>query len=174
SGFQTGPRTDVEIEVGFDIDTDGILSVRARDRRTGEESSTRITLTSGLSESEIQELLARDVTARVRSSVEVADDASPASLPPGLGASPHEDAGPSEESGLSEDLSAPDPGSMELVAGDDDEADELELGPMEEDLSSCDDLDDATHTETPGLEREVVGVHEPSGPTEPGDEAAHR
>ncbi len=177
SGFQTGPRTDVAIEVGFDIDTDGILSVRARDNQTGEESSTRITLTSGLSESELQELLDRDVTARVRSNEKAANDASPASLPAGRETSTHEAASSSAGDALSQDLSEPDPDAIDLVAEDDCEAGDLQLGPVEEDLASCDDVGDAVpaaHAEAPSLEREVVGVHEPSGPIQPGDEAAER
>ena len=64
-GFQTGRRDEVEIDVTFAIDTDGIVSVTAKDRRTGQEASTRITLSSGLSDSEMSDILERGVADRV-------------------------------------------------------------------------------------------------------------
>ena len=57
SGFQKARRGEVEIDVTFEIDTDGIVKVTASDRTTGQEASTRITLASGLSESELQSII---------------------------------------------------------------------------------------------------------------------
>ena len=65
SGFDKARRGEVEIDVTFEIDTDGIVRVTARDRRTGEEASTRITLSSGLSESEIQSIIEKSNNDRV-------------------------------------------------------------------------------------------------------------
>jgi molecular chaperone DnaK len=65
TGFEKGRRGEVEIDVTFEIDTDGIVNVTARDRTTGQEASTRITLSSGLSEGELQSIIDKGVTDRV-------------------------------------------------------------------------------------------------------------
>jgi molecular chaperone DnaK len=57
SGFGQGLRGEVEIDVTFEIDTDGIVNVTARDRASGEQASTRITLSSGLSDDELQSII---------------------------------------------------------------------------------------------------------------------
>ncbi|MCC6642990.1 MAG: Hsp70 family protein [Deltaproteobacteria bacterium] len=59
SGFARARRGDVKIEVTFEINSDGIVNVTARDPATGQKASTQIALSSGLSEEEIQEILAR-------------------------------------------------------------------------------------------------------------------
>jgi molecular chaperone DnaK len=64
-GFRSGRRGEVEIDVTFEINTDGIVNVTARDRATGEAASTRITLASGLSETEINSIIGRGVADRV-------------------------------------------------------------------------------------------------------------
>jgi molecular chaperone DnaK len=64
SGFHQGLRGEVEIDVTFEIDTDGIVNVTARDRATGEEASTRITLSSGLSEEELQSIIDKPMGAK--------------------------------------------------------------------------------------------------------------
>ena len=53
-GFRIGYRGDVKIEVTFEINTDGIVQVSAADVETGQKTSTRISLSSGLSEKDIQ------------------------------------------------------------------------------------------------------------------------
>jgi ribosomal protein L12E/L44/L45/RPP1/RPP2 len=65
SGFQRARRGEVEIDVTFEIDTDGIVNVTASDKSTGRQASTRITLSSGLSEGEIQDIIRRGVAKRV-------------------------------------------------------------------------------------------------------------
>ena len=45
-----------QIEVTFDLNANGILSVSAKDRGTGKEQSIRITASSGLSEAEIERM----------------------------------------------------------------------------------------------------------------------
>ena len=52
------PRGMPQIEVSFDIDSNGILHVSAKDKSTGKEQSIRITASSGLSESEIEGMVA--------------------------------------------------------------------------------------------------------------------
>ena len=51
------PRGMPQIEVTFDIDANGILHVSARDKATGKENKIRIQASSGLSESEIQQMV---------------------------------------------------------------------------------------------------------------------
>ena len=65
SGFEKGLRSDVKIDVTFEIDADGIVNVTATDQRTGEAASTQITLSSGLAEQEIEKIIERDVAGRV-------------------------------------------------------------------------------------------------------------
>jgi molecular chaperone DnaK len=53
-GLRPAPRGAVKIEVTFEIDTDGIVNVSARDLETGQKSSTTITLSGGMNEADIQ------------------------------------------------------------------------------------------------------------------------
>jgi molecular chaperone DnaK len=46
-----------QVEVTFDIDANGILSVSARDKATGKEQSIKIQASSGLSEQDIQQMV---------------------------------------------------------------------------------------------------------------------
>ena len=55
-GILPAPRGLPQIEVTFDIDVDGILSVSAKDLGTGKEQSIRITGTTKLSDSEIERM----------------------------------------------------------------------------------------------------------------------
>ncbi len=57
SGFRKARRGEVAIDVTFEINSDGIVDVTARDRETGQQSSTRITLSSGLSEGDIRDIM---------------------------------------------------------------------------------------------------------------------
>ena len=52
------PRGVPEIEVMFDIDANGMLNVTARDVRTGRDQSIRVTASSGLSEEQIEQIIA--------------------------------------------------------------------------------------------------------------------
>jgi len=65
SGIRTAPRGQVKIEVTFEIDTDGIVNVSARDVDTGQEASTTISLSSGLTESDIQQAAQRQENIQV-------------------------------------------------------------------------------------------------------------
>jgi molecular chaperone DnaK len=65
SGFEPGRRSEVAIDVTFEINADGIVNVMASDPVTGETASTRITLSSGLSDDEIRNIIDRDRAADV-------------------------------------------------------------------------------------------------------------
>ncbi len=55
-GIAPAPRGIPQIEVSFDIDTNGILSVSAKDKATGKEQHIRIEASSGLTDAEIQRM----------------------------------------------------------------------------------------------------------------------
>lgn len=55
-GIPPSPRGLPQIEVSFDIDANGILSVSAKDNATSKEQSIRIEASSGLSEAEIEKM----------------------------------------------------------------------------------------------------------------------
>ncbi len=55
-GIPPAPRGIPQIEVGFDIDANGILHVNAKDLGTGKEQSVRITASQKLSEDEIKRM----------------------------------------------------------------------------------------------------------------------
>ncbi|MBL8956660.1 MAG: molecular chaperone DnaK [Myxococcaceae bacterium] len=54
AGFKIGYRGEVKIEVTFEIDTNGIVNVSATDVESGQRTSTTISLSSGLSETDIK------------------------------------------------------------------------------------------------------------------------
>lgn len=58
TGIAPARRGEPKIEVTFDIDANGILSVSAKDQATGKEQSIRIEASSGLSEEEINRMKA--------------------------------------------------------------------------------------------------------------------
>ncbi len=56
-GIPPAPRGVPQIEVGFDIDADGIVNVSAKDKGTGQEQSITITASSALSQDEIDKMV---------------------------------------------------------------------------------------------------------------------
>jgi molecular chaperone DnaK len=58
TGIPPAPRGIPQIEVGFDIDANGILSVSAKDLGTGKEQKIEIKAGSGLSDNEIKNMVA--------------------------------------------------------------------------------------------------------------------
>jgi molecular chaperone DnaK len=56
-GIPANPRGVPQIEVSFEVDGNGIVSVSAQDKATGREQQIRITPTSGLSPDEIDRLI---------------------------------------------------------------------------------------------------------------------
>jgi molecular chaperone DnaK len=57
TGLRRAPKGTVEIEVTFEINADGIVSVRAKDLETGLEQSIQVTATSGLTRDEIKSMM---------------------------------------------------------------------------------------------------------------------
>jgi len=55
-GIPPSPRGVPQVEVSFDIDANGILSVKAKDKATGKEQSIRIEASTGLSKEEIEKM----------------------------------------------------------------------------------------------------------------------
>lgn len=55
-GIAPATRGMPQVEVTFDIDANGILAVKAKDKGTGKEQSIRIEASSGLSETEIEKM----------------------------------------------------------------------------------------------------------------------
>jgi molecular chaperone DnaK len=55
-GIPPAPRGVPQVEVSFDIDANGILSVKAKDKATGKEQSIRIEASSGLSKDEVERM----------------------------------------------------------------------------------------------------------------------
>ncbi len=56
-GIPSAPRGVPQIEVTFDIDANGIVSVQAKDKATGKEQQIRIQASGGLSEGDIQRMV---------------------------------------------------------------------------------------------------------------------
>jgi molecular chaperone DnaK len=78
SGFRRAARGQVRIEITFEIDTDGIVNVTAHDPETGQQASTQITLSSGLSQAQLDAIIAEGKTDRVRSETPAARAGGPA------------------------------------------------------------------------------------------------
>ncbi len=55
-GIMPAPRGIPQVEVAFDIDANGILNVKAKDKATNKEQSVRIEASSGLSKDEIEKM----------------------------------------------------------------------------------------------------------------------
>ncbi len=56
-GIPPAPRGIPQIEVGFDIDANGIVNVAAKDKGTGKEQQIRIQASGGLSEADIEKMV---------------------------------------------------------------------------------------------------------------------
>jgi molecular chaperone DnaK len=56
-GIQPAPRGTPQIAVAFDVDSDGIVNVSARDKMTGREQAIKVVPSSGLSPEEIERLI---------------------------------------------------------------------------------------------------------------------
>jgi molecular chaperone DnaK len=55
-GIPPAPRGIPQVEVTFDVDANGILNVKAKDKTSGKEQSIRIEASSGLSKEEIEKM----------------------------------------------------------------------------------------------------------------------
>jgi hypothetical protein len=56
-GIPAAPRGVPQVEVTFDIDANGILNVKAKDKATGKEQTITITSSSGLSKADVEKLV---------------------------------------------------------------------------------------------------------------------
>jgi molecular chaperone DnaK len=72
TGLRRAPKGTVEIEVTFEINADGIVSVHAKDLETGKEQSIEVTASSGLTRDEIKDMMedAKDYMVERRSTEE--------------------------------------------------------------------------------------------------------
>ena len=72
TGLRRAPAGQVEVEVTFEINADGIVSVQAKDLETGQQQSITVTATSGLTKDEIQDMVedAKDFAVQRRESDE--------------------------------------------------------------------------------------------------------
>ncbi|CAG0957855.1 heat shock 70kDa protein 1/2/6/8 [Myxococcaceae bacterium] len=68
-GLARARRGETRIEVTFEINSDGIVHVTARDPATDQKASTQIKLSSGLSEEEIEQIIARGHAERVETAL---------------------------------------------------------------------------------------------------------
>jgi molecular chaperone DnaK len=57
TGLRRAPAGQVEVEVTFEINSDGIVSVHAKDLETGQQQSITVTATSGLTKDEVQHMV---------------------------------------------------------------------------------------------------------------------
>ena len=57
SGIRPAMKGVPDIEVTFNIDSDGIVSVTARDRDTGKEQSITVAMSGGLSDTDLQRMI---------------------------------------------------------------------------------------------------------------------
>jgi molecular chaperone DnaK len=57
TGLRSAPAGEVDVVVSFQINEDGIFSVAARDKETGEQQGIEVTASSGLTEEEIEEMM---------------------------------------------------------------------------------------------------------------------
>jgi molecular chaperone DnaK len=58
-GIRSAPRGEVKIEVVFEVDTDGLVSVRAKDLDTGLAHETRVKVSTGYSEENVSQMKER-------------------------------------------------------------------------------------------------------------------
>jgi molecular chaperone DnaK len=57
TGLRRAPKGQVEIEVTFEINSDGIVSVSAKDLETGQQQSIQVTASSGLTKDEVRDMM---------------------------------------------------------------------------------------------------------------------
>ena len=59
SGLRPAPRGEVAVAVSFEINTDGLLEVRALDQQTGQEQTATMQVLGGMSPEEVDRLMKR-------------------------------------------------------------------------------------------------------------------
>jgi molecular chaperone DnaK len=128
SGFEPGARSDIKIDVTFEIDADGIVNVTASDQATGEAASAQITLSSGLDEIQIEQIIDEDRANRVQTAGMQTATAAAVVAAAAAAAPPPADESSSffDESGAPLRDEEPESPGLDLRIGDDDST-ELEL-----------------------------------------------
>ncbi|MGH0034258.1 MAG: molecular chaperone DnaK [Myxococcota bacterium] len=168
AGFRKAPRGEVTIEVTFEINTDGIVNVTATDLETGEATSAAITLSSGLSEEELADIIEENPTERVATAPESEPAAAAAQAPPAAPATAPDGAGGDdlELLGDDEDLDLLDDGELVALAED---GGELEL---DEIIETSDDPNGISVRDLGGDPEEVVPIEgrEPAAAAAPGSD----
>ncbi len=129
-GFRKARRGEVRIDVAFEINSDGLVNVTARDQETGQQAATGITLSSGLSHEEMEEILEASPAERV-DSAGPADDVAPVAVPmsdnevvlePDEGTDTPIDLAGNDEAGAPIDLAGNDEAGAPIDLAGDDEA----------------------------------------------------
>jgi molecular chaperone DnaK len=134
SGFEKARRGEISIDITFEINADGIVDVKAKDLSTGKQASTRITLSAGLSEGEIDNIIQSRRTNRVDSTTnQPTPDGQPADSDEKLAP----DVGMLEKPADSDEKLAPDVGMLEKPADSDEK-----LAPEMETLEKPTDSDE--------------------------------
>jgi molecular chaperone DnaK len=74
TGFRVAARGEVQIQVTFEIDSNGIVNVSATDLDTGQKTSTTISLSSGLSEQDIRDAMGKNASMELAGHDQKADE----------------------------------------------------------------------------------------------------
>lgn len=118
SGFRKAPRGDVAIAVSFAIDANGIVEVTALEPESDQRASLTLSLSSGLTDGDMDRILGNDPAGRVRTEPctprEAVDPTRDESCEPAAAAL-HECDEPDPIGGLAEDLVAGDEPEVELA-----------------------------------------------------------
>jgi hypothetical protein len=159
SGFAKARRGEVNIDVTFEINADGIVNVTAADPATGQAASTSITLSGGLSAEDMQKILDHNPTARVATAEAPKRASKPAARAAAARTGAPRPAAP-----------VPPPGPDDEIVLLDETADELEIDDGDLEIIS-DDLE-ALAAENPGaavspeLDPNAVSIPELDGDPE--------
>ncbi len=82
TGLRRAPKGEVDIEVDFEIDANGIVKVTARDLATGREQAITITTQGKLSEDELHGLIAKNAPQSLLSGIPLKVPPAPVPVPP--------------------------------------------------------------------------------------------
>jgi hypothetical protein len=158
SGFEKARRGEISIDITFEINADGIVDVKAKDLSTGKQASTRITLSAGLSEGEIDNIIQSRRTNRVDSTTnQPTPDGQPADSDEKLAP----DVGMLEKPADSDEKLAPEMETLEKPTDSDEKLvrDEgiLDEAILDEEMLSGDELNEAMPAVgTPDAATEIV------------------
>jgi molecular chaperone DnaK len=162
SGFEKGRRGEVSIDITFSINADGIVDVTAKDVKTGEEACTRITLSAGLTENQIEGIIERSRTEQsaAQSSTPGAPDPSTEEL---ISLPGEHVLDPSDFGGSDGDLT-PATEELEFGAADGELAPLLDEAPEPEDVDNLDLLSNLEESTGDSAENETITELAPTDP----------